>query len=198
MKQQIPADAVRLILGFPRSATKVDPMFQSLQSHWEAAGLDAVYVALDADDETAIVEREYLEAVQQDTRPGSLVLGGFSLGARIAAQIADAVQPLALLCFGYPFHLRSHPKQSPGLETLRRVQTPTLIVQGSRDAHGNREEVSGYGRLPSCVQLHWLEDGNHRFRPRLHSGHSLDGHLRSAAEAALKLISRSLESRTHA
>src|SRR5437899_2698626 len=41
-------------------------------------------------------------------------------------------------------------------------ETPTLILQGTRDPFGSREEVEGY-RLPSAVTIRWLEDGNHDF-----------------------------------
>jgi len=51
------------------------------------------------------------------------------------------------------------------VEHLRAIKTPTSIVQGERDPFGNREEVSGY-ELSSSIQLRWMKDGDHSFKPR--------------------------------
>lgn len=193
-----PNDAVRLILGFPRSPAEQDPLFSSLRLHWEAAGLDVTHVALDISEGDAKLEERYIDTVHSHGSPGAVVIGGFSLGARIAAQASSMIEPLGLLCLGYPFHVRGDPRDRHGLETLRGLHTPTLIVQGTRDPHGNREEVTGYGQLPACVRLHWLEDGNHRFRPRRPSGQTEVGHVRSAAAAGVEFIVRTLESRSRA
>jgi predicted alpha/beta-hydrolase family hydrolase len=165
--------------------------------HWEAAGLDVTHVALDIAEGDAKLEERYIETVHSHGSPGAVVIGGFSLGARIAAQASSTLEPLGLLCLGYPFHVRGDPRDRHGLETLRGLHTPTLIVQGTRDPHGNREEVTGYGQLPACVRLHWLEDGNHRFRPRRPSGQTEVGHVHSAAAAGVEFV-RALESRSHA
>jgi len=193
-----PNDAVSLILGFPRSPAQQDPLFSSLRLHWEAAGLDVVHVALDLSEGDAKLEERYIETVQSHGSSGAVVIGGFSLGARIAAQASSMLESLGLLCLGYPFHVRGDGRHRHGLETLRGLHTPTLIVQGTRDPHGNREEVTGYGQLPACVRLHWLEDGNHRFRPRRPSGQTEVGHVRSAADAGVEFIVRALESRSNA
>jgi predicted alpha/beta-hydrolase family hydrolase len=166
--------------------------------HWEAAGLDVTHVALDLSGGEAELRERFIEVVQSHRGRSAVVIGGFSLGARIAAQASSALEPLGLLCLGYPFHVRGDPGDRHGLETLRGLHTPSLIVQGTRDPHGNREEVTGYGQLPSCVRLHWLEDGNHRFRPRKASGQTELSHVRRAAAASAEFIVRTLESQSHA
>ena len=105
------------------------------------------------------------------TKLGSnnLVIGGKSMGGRVASLIADAAGVKGLVCLGYPFHA---PGKKPGpnrLEHLEELKTPTLICQGTRDALGTRDEIAGY-RLSATVQLHWLEDGDHSFKPRKASG----------------------------
>jgi predicted alpha/beta-hydrolase family hydrolase len=55
------------------------------------------------------------------------------------------------------------------VEHLRTLRTPTLIVQGTRDPFGSREEGAGY-RLSPTVRVAWVEDGDHSFRPRKRSG----------------------------
>ncbi len=99
---------------------------------------------------------------------GTLLLGGKSMGGRIASLIADEVQPAGLVCLGYPFHPTGKPQQlrTAHLET---IQTPTLIVQGERDVLGNLDEVRSYP-LSKHVAVHWLPDGDHSFKPRKKSG----------------------------
>ena len=94
-----------------------------------------------------------------------LVIGGKSLGGRIASMVADGMGVRGLVCLGYPFH-------APGKETdplrvrhLNDLNTPTLICQGTRDPFGGRNEIISY-RLSPTIRVAWLEDGDHGFKPR--------------------------------
>ena len=112
----------------------------------------------------------------------NLVIGGKSMGGRVASLIADAAGVKGLVCLGYPFHV---PGKEPGpnrLEHLEELKTPTLICQGTRDALGTRDEIAGY-RLSATVQLHWLEDGDHSFKPRKTSGLTEDENWQNAINA---------------
>jgi predicted alpha/beta-hydrolase family hydrolase len=97
-----------------------------------------------------------------------LVIGGKSMGGRIASLIADEAKVSGLICLGYPFHPTGKPNQLR-VEHLRTIKTPTLIVQGERDPFGNREEVGRY-ELSSTIRVRWAEDGDHSFKPRKASG----------------------------
>lgn len=68
----------------------------------------------------------------------------------------------------YPFNPISKPERLR-VEHLRDLKTPTLIVQGERDAFGNKSEVVAYELSPS-IQVHWLPDYDHRFTPQNASG----------------------------
>ena len=111
---------------------------------------------------------EYRQAVEDLADKGTLIIGGKSLGGRVASMAADQLlddgRIAGLLCLGYPFH---PPKKPDVLRTahLARLRVPTLIVQGTRDPFGNREEVAHYA-LSGKIRVHWLEDGDHDFRPR--------------------------------
>jgi uncharacterized protein len=98
----------------------------------------------------------------------SLVLGGKSLGGRIASLIADEVGAKGLVCLGYPFHPPGRPRV---LRTrhLEQLKTPTLIVQGTRDSMGSRDEVPDYTLSPR-IHVTWIEDGDHSLKPRRKSG----------------------------
>lgn len=96
--------------------------------------------------------------------PDKVIIGGKSLGGRMASMIADEVQVRRLVCLGYPFHPPGRPEKlrTAHLETL---QTPALIVQGTRDAFGAAGEVATYKLSPSIV-IEWVEGGDHSFRKR--------------------------------
>lgn len=135
---------------------------------------------------------EYLEAVEAlGAEP--LFIGGKSMGGRVASLVADdlfrAGRIRGLICFGYPFHPPAQPQK---LRTghLKRLETPALICQGTRDPFGGRGEVETYG-LPGSVEILWLEDGDHDLKPRKKvSGFSVADHLRTVAGAAAAFAAR--------
>ena len=110
-----------------------------------------------------------------------LVIGGKSMGGRMASMVADDVAVRGLVCLGYPFHPPGKPEKLR-VEHLANLTTPSLFCQGTRDALGNREEVAGYALSPA-IRLHWLEDGDHGFKPRKASGLTEDGNIADAVGA---------------
>jgi uncharacterized protein len=128
---------------------------------------------------------EYISAVAALGAKGPLIIGGRSMGGRVASMVADDLylsgQIVGLLCLGYPFHPPGKPDQ---LRTghLSLLKTPTLIVQGSRDPFGAREEASTYD-LSKTIEILWLEDGDHELKPRKSlSGFSAADHLDTLGE----------------
>jgi len=139
---------------------------------------------------------EYRDAVAAVRAAGpmeSLLIGGKSMGGRVASMVADELVDLGyirgLVCLGYPFHPPERPEQ---LRTahLHALRTPTLICQGTRDPFGTRDEVPGYGLSPA-IEVHWLEDGDHDLRPRKAiSGRSYAENLGEAADAVTEFAAR--------
>lgn len=121
-------------------------------------------------------------------RARPLVVGGKSLGGRMASLLAagDDDEVDGVLCLGYPFHAPGRPNQ-PRTDHFGAIRCPVLIVQGTRDPFGNREEVTGY-RLGNGVKLCWLEDGDHDFKPRKASGIAQADHLATAATRSADFI----------
>ncbi|HDS1683305.1 TPA: alpha/beta hydrolase [Pseudomonas putida] len=121
--------------------------------------------------------------VYRQVRPlvtGRLAIGGKSMGGRMASLLADELGADALVCLGYPFYAVGKPEK-PRVEHLAELKTRTLIVQGERDALGNREAVEGYALSPS-IEVSWLVAGDHDLKPLKASGFSHEQHLQAAAE----------------
>jgi predicted alpha/beta-hydrolase family hydrolase len=93
-------------------------------------------------------------------------IGGKSMGGRMASMLADEARVRGLTCLGYPFHPPGQP-QKLRTSHLETIATPTLIVQGTRDAFGTREEVAGY-RLSPAIRIRWIDGADHSFRNRQH------------------------------
>jgi len=110
-----------------------------------------------------------------------LFIGGKSMGGRMASLIADEESVDGLVCLGYPFHPQGKPEQLR-TEHLKTLQTPALVVQGTRDALGNREEAEAYTLSPQ-IEILWLEDGDHDLKPRVKSGYTHSQHMQTAATA---------------
>ncbi len=103
--------------------------------------------------------------------PERLVIGGKSLGGRMASMVADESGVLGLVCLGYPFHPTGK-SEKLRVTHLNDLRTPTLIVQGTRDPFGTVAEVPNYA-LSRNVAIHWIEDGDHNLRPRKSAGRSV-------------------------
>lgn len=134
---------------------------------------------------------DYLEAQVFDALAvvdGEVLVGGYSLGARIAAQIANVAQVRALLAFAYPFHRRSDPSARHGLPGILQLRVPTLIVQGTRDCYGSLGDLRGYGAFPELVSVKWLKDASHQYQGRRSSDYQHDDYVAQAASYALDFL----------
>jgi predicted alpha/beta-hydrolase family hydrolase len=106
---------------------------------------------------TAVVD--YLRANELGALP--LVVGGRSMGARVACRTAEATGAVAVLCLAFPLQpsRRSETPRPSRLPELEAVTVPMLIVQGAGDPFG----------IPPAG-LHWTVvqvPGNHSLRTDL-------------------------------
>ncbi|MBD9621258.1 alpha/beta hydrolase [Pseudomonas sp. PDM07] len=111
---------------------------------------------------------------------GRLAIGGKSMGGRMASLLADELEADALVCLGYPFYAVGKPEK-PRVEHLAALKTRTLIVQGERDALGNREAVEAYTLAPG-IEVFWLAAGDHDLKPLKASGFTHEQHLDATAK----------------
>ena len=124
---------------------------------------------------------ETWRTVINDLGADRLVIGGKSMGGRMASLVADNAGVRGLVCLGYPFHPPGRPEKLR-TEHLAALKTPTLICQGERDPFGGKEEVPGY-TLSKAIRLHWAPDGDHGLKPRKKSGHTEEENIAAAVDA---------------
>jgi len=195
-----PPSTPRLLLAHGAGAPMDSPFMNTIADTVAAAGIEVVrfefeYMAKRREDGTRrgpdrapkLIAR-FQEALSLVGPPAEVIIGGKSMGGRIASMIADEVGAAGVVCLGYPFHPPGKPERlrTAHLETLK---TPTLIVQGTRDRLGTEEEVATYALSPS-IELAWMGDGDHSFKPRKKSGRTLEQNLEAAADAVVALIRR--------
>lgn len=130
------------------------------------------------------------KAVLDQLNDKHVLIGGKSMGGRMASLIAEESAVRGLICLGYPFH-------PPGkldrlrIDPLCELSRPALILQGERDPFGTRNEVSAYP-LSSTIELYWLPDGDHSFKPRKKSGRTEEQNWLEAVEAIDDFVQRVL------
>ncbi|MEQ8318942.1 MAG: dienelactone hydrolase family protein [Rhodospirillales bacterium] len=127
-----------------------------------------------------ILEATWMEVIA-DLGTDNLVIGGKSMGGRMASMVCDAAGVRGVVCMGYPFHPPGRPEKLR-TEHLATLKTPTLICQGERDPFGTRDEVPGY-TLSKRIKVHWSPDGDHGLKPRKKSGYTEEENITAAIDA---------------
>ncbi len=137
-------------------------------------------------DRPAVLVDTWRRVVADHGDANRLVIGGKSMGGRIASMVADELNVRGLIALGYPFH---PPGKAEGMRTahLAGMRTPTLIVQGERDQFGTRDDVADY-ELASTIAIEWMPDGDHSFNARKKSGHSAAENLKTCIERVVAFI----------
>lgn len=125
--------------------------------------------------------QEY-EAQLQQFQGRRILVGGKSLGGRVASHLATRQSLAGVVAFGYPFHPPGKPEKLR-TDHLPQLLCPMLVCQGERDPFGKREEVESY-QLPDQVRIHWLPGGDHQFKPPKRLDTTLEANLEAAGEAA--------------
>ena len=152
------------------------------------ATFDFAYMAAGrrAPDSPAVLEARWRDAIDEAERlfPGlRIVIGGKSMGGRIASQVAAAGRPgLAGLVFlGYPLHPPGKPLQRRDAH-LPRIAEPMLFVQGSRDAFGTADEIRELLPRLQRAMLHEVPGADHSFKVGRGAKDPVDGMLDAVAD----------------
>ena len=147
-------------------------------------------------DKAAVLEETWRD-VAEDARARvgdrRLVLGGKSMGGRIASQAVAAGAPADGLVFhGYPLHPPGRPDRIRKAH-LPDVGVPMLFVEGTRDSFcplDTLAEVVEETGIDATVTV--IDDGDHSFKVRASSGRSTRAAWQEVAAATVDWIDAKL------
>ncbi|QPK04945.1 alpha/beta fold hydrolase [Vibrio kanaloae] len=111
----------------------------------------------------------YQEIIEQ-CDADRLVIGGKSMGGRMASHLSELDKVAAMACLGFPFHPPGKPEKYKG-DHLAELAKPCFILQGERDTFGKREEFADFN-LSDSIRVEFIPDGDHSFKPRKSSGYT--------------------------
>ena len=126
-------------------------------------------------DRQDVLEDAFRSAVDglNRTAGSKLVVGGKSLGGRIASHVvAGGLAADGLLLLGYPLHPPGRPER---LRThhFEQIHVPTLFVEGTRDPFCPLETLAEVrGEIPAPSEVAVIDGGDHSFKVPKASGRS--------------------------
>ena len=202
---------VTIILGHGAGADQSSGFMRLFSSGLSELGLDVmtfnfVYTEQKrgAPDPKAKLEscfRAVIEAAlsQKRIEGNRLVIGGKSMGGRIASQVAAAAceqnDPLAkeingLVFLGYPLHPPGNPAKLR-TEHLPQIKMPMLFVQGTRDSLGSTDEIAPIiKKLKLPAEMYVIEGGDHSFKAPKKFGRSQEEVYEAAMNAIVEWVQR--------
>ena len=100
-------------------------------------------------------------SIRRGTDPGRTILIGKSMGSRIGCYVALEEKVDALVCLGFPLCAMGDQTKMRD-EVLRRLATPILFVQGTRDSFCPLELLERVRAAMTAPNfLHTVEGGDH-------------------------------------
>jgi predicted alpha/beta-hydrolase family hydrolase len=208
-----------IILGHGAGAGQLAPIMQLFAKGLASRGFDALTFNFlymeqgkkvpDRNDKLELCYRAVIGAAakHKKLKGNRLVIGGKSMGGRIASQVAASLTRRAkaendpegtpasqlptidgLFFLGYPLHPPGNPEKMRDAH-LKDIKAPMLFIQGSRDAFGTADEIRAIiKRLKLPAKLYPIEGGDHSLKVPKSSGLSQT----EVYESAMDEISRSL------
>lgn len=109
--------------------------------------------------------RAVLDTVRDRIAPATIVIGGKSLGARMASHLAAEGEAVdGLLFLGYPLHPAGKPEKRRDAH-LPRIKAPMLFFAGTRDPLCRLELLRNAVRLlQTRVDVHIVDGADHSFQ----------------------------------
>ena len=176
------AGRATLVLAHGAGAPRTHPFMVAAATALAARGLAVVtfnFPYMDqgrkVPDRAPVLERAWTDVIgyvaAQRALPRPLVIGGKSMGGRMASHVvagerygALALPPAGVVFLGYPLHPPGKPEQRRDAH-LATLGCPALFVQGTRDAFGTPEELAPVlaSMGPDHATLHVVEHGDHSF-----------------------------------
>lgn len=173
-----------LILGHGAGAGQSTPFMRAFATGLAQRGMDVLtfnFLYMDqgrkVPDPAAKLESTYRAVIdgaakQKELKGNRIFIGGKSMGGRIASQVAAQTSELiaGVVALGYPLHPPGRPDKLR-VAHLKDIKVPFLIVQGSRDAFGTREEIAATIKQHKLTaKLFVVEGGDHSLKVPKSSG----------------------------
>ena len=164
---------LRLILAHGAGSNQLSPAMTRTASTLSARGFETITFnflysekkkgAPDKNDKLEACWRRVIETFGEPDR--KLVIGGKSMGGRIASQVAAAQSSgiAGLVFLGYPLHPPGRPEQLRS-KHLPDIRAPMLFVQGAKDAFGTPEELNPILKKLKHAELCVVEEADHSFK----------------------------------
>jgi predicted alpha/beta-hydrolase family hydrolase len=134
--------------------------------------------------------RAVVADVRRRLQPRRLIIGGKSMGGRMASHLAAAGEPIdGLLFLGYPLHPAGRPDKLR-VAHLPRITAPMLFLTGTRDALCRLDLLqAALADLPTAT-LHVVDDADHSFVVRRRSGRDHAAVLDEIVHTSLEWLRR--------
>jgi predicted alpha/beta-hydrolase family hydrolase len=129
---------------------------------------------------------DHFKQIIEQVNLSRVVIGGKSMGGRMATVLASEKVYDGVVVLGYPFHALGKPEKVR-MDHFQTLESPVLICQGERDSMGSRADTAQY-RLPDNIEIDWFADGDHDLKPRKASGFTHAAHLDNAIERVSQFI----------
>jgi len=128
-------------------------------------------------DPMPVLERVFRHAVAVLARdpsaaPAHLFIGGIGIGAQVAVQCAAArLRVDGVFALGLPLHSRDNPDKNLRADSLFRVVSPLLFIQGTRDRTCDLDALRRtLTRVGAPKTLHVIEEADHTLAVPRRSG----------------------------
>src|SRR5215510_1662071 len=118
--------------------------------------------------------RTVVENVVAEYKPARLVIGGKSMGGRVASYIAgDTPGVTALVFLGYPLHAPGKMDQLRD-QHLYALKIPMLFISGTKDTFAEGDLLGNVvAKIGTNATLEWIEGGDHSLKRRRKDDDSL-------------------------
>ena len=175
--------ALRLILAHGAGPNQLTPPMPRMATARSARGFETITFNFlysekrkrvpDKNDKLEACWRRVIETFRERDR--KLVIGGKSMGGRIASQVAaaDSSGLAGLVFLGYPLHPPGRPEQLRS-KHLPDIRAPMLFIQGAKDAFGTPDELKPLLKTLKHAELCVVEDADHSLKVPKRARLSLD------------------------
>jgi hypothetical protein len=109
--------------------------------------------------------RSVVESVLAEYAPKHLIIGGKSMGGRVASYIAGDTPGVSGLAFlGYPLHPPGKPEQLRDAH-LYALKIPMLFISGTKDTFASGNLLDDVvAKIGANATLEWIEGGDHSLK----------------------------------